>query len=274
MKPLKSFELDVTALMSEIILGHGYAHYGYFPKGLPDDLSLQTLGQAQADYLEKIVEVLPQKAHRILDVGSGTGANARALVERGFEVSCVSPSHQMNEMARAKLPEGTAVYDAFFETFDIPDTFDLCLFTESLHYINLEDALKQMARYAEHGVVIFDYFRRPGSEYSDGTRGLHGEFLEKVADQGFFEIVSDDDLTASITPTFMIHEHIKNNLFIPFFNRLRTQIRRQYPLRGWLAERFFGRFMNKLGRQSHSSTKFAREKEYRLIVMKRRKPMD
>jgi SAM-dependent methyltransferase len=110
----------------------------------------------------RAIASVPGGVTRILDVGSGTGANARALIARGYEVACVSPSAQMNEMARAKLPDGHEVTDATFEAFDTRARFDICLFAESFHYIDLEAGLRQAARFAEMGVVIFDYFRRPG----------------------------------------------------------------------------------------------------------------
>jgi SAM-dependent methyltransferase len=171
---LKSVELDLTALMSEVMFGHGYAHYGYFPDGVPDVLSAAALGEAQHAYFERLEQAIasvPGGVRRILDVGSGTGANARGLIACGYEVACVSPSAQMNEMARAKLPDGTVVTDATFEAFDPQARFDICLFAESFHYIDLEAGLRQAARFAQKGVVIFDYFRRPGYEHGDGTRG-------------------------------------------------------------------------------------------------------
>jgi SAM-dependent methyltransferase len=85
---------------------------------VPEVLSASALGAAQHAYFERMAEAIatvPGGVTRILDVGSGTGANARALIERGYEVACVSPSAQMNEMARAKLPAGTQVTDATFE---------------------------------------------------------------------------------------------------------------------------------------------------------------
>ncbi|MCY3984269.1 MAG: hypothetical protein OXC72_07225 [Roseovarius sp.] len=96
-------ELEIGALVSELVLGHGYMHYGYFPKGLTEELSLQALGQAQHAYFEKLLETIgtvPGEIRRILDVGSGAGANAKGLIGAGFDVTCVSPSTQMNEMAR------------------------------------------------------------------------------------------------------------------------------------------------------------------------------
>lgn len=270
---LKSVELDLTALMSEVIFGHGYAHYGYFADGVPEVLSAQAVGAAQHAYLEKVVEAIgtvPGGVETILDVGCGTGANARALIERGFRVSCLSPSAQMNEMARGKLPPGTVVTDATFETFVTEDRFDLCLFAESFHYIDLGRALEQAAHYATKGVVIFDYFRRAGHEYTDGTRGTHAEFLAEVTRQDKFEVLSDEDMTDNITPTFIVHEYLKNEKVAPFVKRLRTELKETYPWRSFAMEKILGRSLDKLGRKTGRAESFAREHEYRLIVLRRK----
>lgn len=269
---LKFVELEGTALLSEVMFGHGFAHYGYFPDGVPQVLSAQAIGAAQQAYFEKLVEMIgtvPGGVSRILDVGSGTGANAKALIDRGFEVACVSPSHQMNEMARAKLPEGTQVDDAMFEDFANTDTFDICLFAESFHYIDLKAALTKAATLSEKGVVIFDYFRRDGFAHGDGTRGTHAAFVAEVAEQGAFEILSDEDMTAAITPTFVIHEYLKNEKIAPFVRRFRAELKRAYPWRAWVMEKAIGRTMDKLGRRTGRAEKFGREHEYRLIVMRR-----
>ena len=273
---LKFVELEAAALMSEVMFGHGFAHYGYFPDGTPEALTAAALGAAQMAYFEKLVAAIgtvPGWVHTILDVGSWTGSNARALIARGFEVACVSPSHQMNEMARAKLPQGTLVVDAMFEDFDHPQRRDICLFAESFHYIDLVTALSKAGQLADKGVVIFDYFRRPGFAHGDGTRGTHATFVAEVARQGVFEIVSDDDMTDAITPTFVIHEYLKNEKIAPFVQRFRVELKREYPWRSWMMEKMLGRALNKLGRHTGRAAKFAREHEYRLIVLARRTPM-
>ena len=271
---LKFVELEGAALVSEVVFGHGYAHYGYFPEGLPEVLSAQALGAAQHAYFEKLVAAIgtvPGGVERILDVGSGTGANAKGLIGRGFDVACVSPSTQMNEMARAKLPDGTVVTDALFEAFETDARYDLCLFAESFHYIELEPALAQAAKYASKGVVIFDYFRRGtgGKSHQDGTRGSHAAFVAEVARQGQFEILSDEDMTEAITPTFVIHEYLKNEKIAPFVSRFRSEFKAAYPWRSWAMEKMLGRSMDKLARHTGRAEKFAAEHEYRLIVLGR-----
>jgi SAM-dependent methyltransferase len=270
---LKFVELEGTALLSEVMFGHGFAHYGYFPDGVPEVLSAQAIGAAQQAYFEKLVEAiatLPGDVRRILDVGSGTGANALALIARGYEVACVSPSHQMNEMARAKLPPGTVVVDAMFEDFADAGGHDICLFAESFHYIDLSAALRKSAELADKGLVIFDYFRREGYAHGDGTRGTHAAFLDEVARQGVFELLSDEDMTAAITPTFVIHEYLKNEKIAPFVQRFRAELKRAYPWRAWALEKALGRTFDKLGRRTGRAESFAREHEYRLIVLARR----
>ena len=271
----KPVELEGAALASEVVFGHGYAHYGYFPDGLPEVLSLQALGTAQHAYFEKLLETIrtvPGEVHRILDVGSGTGANAKNLIAAGFEMTCVSPSVQMNEMARAKLPEGTEVIDARFEDFATSCRFDLCIFAESFHYIELEPALAQAAKYAEKGVVIFDYFRRGGvrTDHGDATRNNHASFLEAVARQGQFDVLHDEDVTDAITPTFAIYEYLKNERVAPFLEHCRATLRQNHPLRARVLEMLLGRAMDKLTRESRRSATFTRAHEYRLIVMRRK----
>lgn len=271
----KPVELEGAALASEVVFGHGYAHYGYFPDGLPEVLSVQAIGTAQHAYFEKLLETIramPGEVHRILDVGSGTGANAKNLIRAGFEVTCVSPSTQMNEMARAKLPEGTQVTDARFEDFATNCCFDLCIFAESFHYIELEPALAQAAKYSELGVVIFDYFRRDGvgTDHNDATRDTHASFLEAVARQGQFEVLHDEDVTDAITPTFVIYEYLKNEKVAPFLERFRAALRRDHPLRARVLEMLLGRSMDKLTRKTGRSATFAQANEYRLIVLRRK----
>ncbi|MCY4206792.1 MAG: class I SAM-dependent methyltransferase [Roseovarius sp.] len=278
-------ELEIGALVSELVLGHGYMHYGYFPKGLTEELSLQALGQAQHAYFEKLLETIgtvPGEIRRILDVGSGAGANAKGLIGAGFDVTCVSPSTQMNEMARANLPNGTRVIDSSFEDLATNARYDLRLFAESFHYMELKSALTQVEKYADIGVVIFDYFHRDAanSDARDGKRSTHAAFLEAVARQERFEVLVDKDVTAAITPTFMILENLKSEKLAPFVRRFRAILKQRHPLRAKVFEAVFGRSMDKLGPKPEKlasmdkrvcrSERFAQSHEYRLIAMCRK----
>lgn len=267
---LKELRLDFEATFAEAIDGKGYAHYGYWPDGAPDVPTFEALSAAQQAYFDLMVSRIPEGTTSILDVGSGTGANAAGFLKHGFAVECLSPSEYLNALARAKLGERVTVHDTGFEAFGSEKRFDLCLFAESFHYIDLDRALAQLDRFAEKNVLIFDYFRRDAAAGTDGTRGTHGAFRRAVDAQGVFAVVSDDDLTDAITPTFSVLEHTGTELFRPFVARARKSVAKDYPMRARIVEFLFGRTLDKIGRPRRRAERFRKTREYRLIVLARR----
>lgn len=268
----KAGELNLVARLSEAVFGDGFLHYGLWPNGLPSVLSLSTLGQAQVVYVDYLVNAFPKDVRRILDVGSGTGAIALNLSQRGFDMACVCPSEKMNAMALAKLPSGTPVYTTKFENFESKHRFDICIFAESFHYIDLKQALAQAARLAEQGVVIFDYFRRDAKNrglQENGTRGTHDEFMEELSRQNVFKVTRDDDLTYSILPTFVLLDHLQANHLAPLLSDIRTNMRASSKIKAWLAERMLGRQLDRLGNSRNRANHFAASYEYRLITLER-----
>lgn len=261
----KELELDLVATLSEAVFGHGHAHYGYFPDGRAEDLTAAALGRAQEGYLDELEATLPDGTRAILDVGSGAGANARALTERGYRVDCVSPSAHMNTLARAKLPESVTVHTATFEAFETDRRYDALLFAESFHYIETAAALARAAALGAPHVVIFDYFRR-GPEEKAGT---YPAFRAALARQGAFRTEIDRDVTANILPTFEILDRLGNAYMRPFAGRARERLRAAYPLRMRLAEAALARPLAKLAAPARRAETFARRFEYRLIRLAR-----
>lgn len=267
---LKDTQLDAEALFSQVVFGHGFAHYGYWPDGNPDVPSLRALGDAQQAYFDLLAATVPEGVKTILDVGSGTGSNALAFTQLGYQLECLCPSEQLNQMARTKLGPGVDVHTLKFEDFDSPKTFDMCLFAESFHYIELEAALRQAARYATGYVLMFDYFRRASGKYDDDTRGTHAEFLAKVEELGDFEVVSDEDKTDAILPTFYVTDFIKNTHVAPFVGRFETEMKQNHPVYNFILQRFLGRAIRKAQRVSKRHETFGAAHEYRLILLKKK----
>ncbi len=265
----KEIRLDLEATLTQAVYGHGHAHYGYWPDGVPQVLSLQSLGQAQQAYFDLLVSRIPKGTRTILDVGSGTGANALGLTEKGYALECLCPSEHLNALARGKLRGDVLVHDLKFEDYDTERTFDLCMFAESFHYIDLAQALAKLARHADRHVLIFDYFRKDAAEAEGGTRGTHAEFRRMVEDQGVFEVLGDEDLTQAILPTFVVLDHMRTNLFGPFAQRARAALGKAYPIRAKLAEWLLGRKLDKIGRPGGRAKSFPERLEYRLILMRR-----
>nr|WP_245243050.1 methyltransferase domain-containing protein [Pararhodobacter sp. SW119] len=211
---------------------------------------------------------IPSGTATILDVGSGTGANALALTRAGFQVECLSPSAQLNAMARAKLPATVPVHETGFETLDLPRRFDLCLFGESFHYIQQETALDQIERYAGRAALIFDYFRREGAG-EDGRRQTHAAFLAALAQRPGWRVALDEDVTAAILPTFYVLDHLKNAHVGPFLTRFRAEFRRSRPLLSRGVEAVLGRRIERFLKPSMREATFGEAFEYRLIRLER-----
>jgi SAM-dependent methyltransferase len=268
----KADELNLVARLSEAVFGDGFLHYGLWPNGLPSVLSLSALGQAQLVYVDYLVNAFPKNVHRILDIGSGTGAISLNLSQRGFDMACISPSETMNGMARAKLPSDTPVYTKKFENFDCKDRFDLCIFAESFHYIDLNQALAQAATLTEKGVVIFDYFRRDVKRrglQENGTRGTHQAFMDEVVRQNIFQVTHNEDLTALILPTFVLLDHLQSAHLKPLLSDIRTRLRESSKIKAWLVEQILGRQLDRLGKSRNRADHFTTSYEYRLITLER-----
>ena len=266
---LKEFQLDFEAMLSEAVYGHGFLHYGYWPEGRPATPSAQALGAAQQAWFDRMRAEIPAGVETILDVGSGTGANALALMREGFAVECLSPSAQLNAMARAKLPAEVPVHDTGFEGLDVPRRFDLCLFGESFHYIQQGPALDQIDRYATRAALIFDYFRRDNEAGEDGRRQTHAAFLADVSRRPGWRIALDEDVTHAILPTFHVLDHLKNAHIAPFLARFRAEFRRARPVLSRVAEMALGRRLDRFQRPSRREETFGQSYEYRLIRLER-----
>jgi len=130
---------------------------------------------AEAALLAALIREAKPRARSILDIGCGTGAHARALIDAGFAVDGVDLEPAFVEIAREKCPEGR------FETgdmmiLDVPGRYDVvaCLFS-AIGYVRTESALRAaidgMRRHlTEDGLVIVDPWFEPG-QLTDGWIG-------------------------------------------------------------------------------------------------------
>ena len=118
-----------------------------------------TTRQADSRIVDRIVTLLAlAPGSRVLDVGAGTGSYARALVERGYQVTALEPSLVMREQAeegsRVSWVEGSAESLPFAD-----DTFDAAILILCVHHFtDLAGAFAEIRRVVSQGpIVIFTY---------------------------------------------------------------------------------------------------------------------
>lgn len=263
---LKELRLDVEALASELVFGHGFLHYGYWEGGRADEISLARLGQAQQAYFDLVASQIPAGTRTILDVGSGTGANAAALIRLGYRVDCVCPSPRLNEFARRKLPPETTIFESRFEDLRLDRSYDLLLFLESFHYLDAAAAMAQAARLTARDAIVFDYF--PRRDGGGASKVSHARFVALAQSAGW-RIVADRDCTREIVPTFVVLDTLRNERLRPFVARTVEEFRRTRPFLAFLLAWPLRRLQASAARPSRKHETFPADFEYRLIRLSR-----
>jgi SAM-dependent methyltransferase len=94
-------------------------------------------------YPDQLVDdLLAFGAHRVLDVGAGTGIASMQLVERGADVLAVEPDTRMASIAQEK---GIPTEIATFERWEPAGRrFDLVVFAASFHWVDPAAALPKV----------------------------------------------------------------------------------------------------------------------------------
>lgn len=140
----------------------------------------------------KLMERYAPKGHlRILDIGTGTGANLASLTEMGHEGFGIDVSQPMIEYARVRHPELRLQYGDM-RNFDMGERFQvlMCLgstFTNNLSNSDLHSALASFRRHmTDNGLLILDIL--------NACRFLSSEFfnerVETRVDEGDFHATS------------------------------------------------------------------------------------
>ena len=86
---------------------------------------------------------IPPGVRSILDVGCGAGNTAHKLLDRGYEVDCVSPNAWLTTEARRLLGTRARVFESKFENLTLDRTYDLILFSESFLFM-VADRLERL----------------------------------------------------------------------------------------------------------------------------------
>jgi SAM-dependent methyltransferase len=96
--------------------------------------------------VEAVAWVLPSPVRRVVDLGAGTGALTRLLVDRADEVVAVEPDDRMRAVLAESVPAARAVAGRG-ESIPLPDaSADAAMASSSWHWMDLVPTLLEVGR--------------------------------------------------------------------------------------------------------------------------------
>jgi ubiquinone/menaquinone biosynthesis C-methylase UbiE len=131
------------------------------------------------DYPAKAIDwVLPQGAHRVLDLAAGTGKLTQSLLARGLQVTAVEPDPEMLAELAKRMPEAETL-PGTAEDIPLPDaSVDAVLVGQAFHWFDVPKALAEIGRVVTPGGVLGALWN-----YEDTRVGWVAQFEELVRAQ-------------------------------------------------------------------------------------------
>lgn len=232
--------LDIGLAFTKWLTGAENLHYGYWD-GL--EVTAGNLRAAQDAYTTKLFDLLPKEPCRILDIGGGAGETARKLLALGHQVDIVVPSKFLADRCR-DTAAGATVHEMIFEDFETTQTFDICMFSESFQYIDLNVGLaKALSMLAEGGhVIVSDCFRNPDYFAQNDSTIVGGghpmvayrELLETLP----IDVVFEEDITEHTAPSVEIEQGLFNVVGFAV-DRVDTAMQEKKPALRWIAHKLW-----------------------------------
>ncbi|MEM8948423.1 MAG: class I SAM-dependent methyltransferase [Pseudomonadota bacterium] len=132
------------------------------------DYASETSGRYQQRLVHHFADALEPGA-RVLELGSGGGHDALALIERGFDVTLVDGSVGLAKEAERRT--GKSVRILRFEELDYDEAFDAIWTSASLLHVSsdaLPDVMRRVARALVPSGLVFASFKEADQDWHDG----------------------------------------------------------------------------------------------------------
>lgn len=121
--------------------------------------------------------LLPSRVGRVVDLGAGTGALTRLLIDRADEVVAIEPDPRMRQVLINEVPDARAV-DGRGESMPLPDhAADAVLASSSWHWMEVGPTLDEVARVLVPGGLLAALWSGPDPDgpFMSQARELLGQ---------------------------------------------------------------------------------------------------
>lgn len=263
---------DTELMLYSKILSKDMLHFGYFDdiNIEPDTISVRNIEDAQVRYSEVMIEQINNKEEWVLDVGCGMGGLSTILLEKGYKVQSLTPNLLQKRYINQKKPDLT-VHNLKFEELNTTDKFGTIINSESLQYINLDEAFKKVDSLLLEGGrwLITDFFRIEEKTINKSGHRLE-DFMASVAKHGW-KITYEQDITLNSLPTLKVINFYYTRFLEPLALFASEKMKYKQPWLYYLTQGFQGDINKKAQKElaAVDPEKFVREKKYMFYVLER-----
>ncbi|MCH7938673.1 MAG: methyltransferase domain-containing protein [Candidatus Marinimicrobia bacterium] len=245
-------------------------HFGLWT----DDLEpvVDNFKAAQENYSRHLIDHIPTGVKTILDVGSGGGNLAAALLAKGYSVDCVSPSEHLSRRIEEKLGNRGELFKCKYEQLETSRRYDLILFSESFQYVKIPAALQKCLELLndEGHILICDFFKLDSGRQSiQGGGHSLAKFQAHIAEVPVTKRL-DIDITERTAPTIELWDAFLRDVGLPVRGLTVEYFRTRFPwitrLLGWLLRQRLARIDREYFSGASLHQDFLANKTYRLLI--------
>ncbi len=262
--------LEVGYLCGNYFLKMNHLHYGYWKSGLEVDIT--NLHIAQDEYAKLVISHIPKSVKSILDVGSGTGHLDKMLLDRGYEVDCLSPSNYLNNQIKKLLGDRSNVYETTFEEFQTEKKYDMIQFCESFQYIDMEKALTNTHDLLNRDgyMLICDIFKKDVGGKSALSGGHRLSRFNEMIGKSPFRFIERQDITEQTAPNMDLMNDVIQNVARPAINAgvklAESRNAAIVKIMKWLFRKKISKLQNKYCSENRTGEEFKKYKSYQLLL--------
>jgi len=265
--------VEIASLCGRHFLKLKHLHYGYWPKDLEVDIT--NLHIAQEKYTDFLLSHIPQNVKTILDVGCGSGQNAKKLIDTGYKVDCVSPSPMLAQHTRDLLGPDCEIFESYYENILTDKRYDLILFSESFQYMKMEDAIKKTQQLLNKNgyMMVCDVFKNEMEGKCPLSGGHHFSTFNGIIPQYPFKLVKEIDITEETAPNIDIENKLFIKVGLPAWNLFNQLMFSRYPLMTkflrWKYKKKIAKLQAKYFGGQRTGQNFKKYKSYLLLIYKK-----